>query len=59
MQDALNKIKEEKDLVRNEAKGLLEKMATLEIGIYAEFWNDILERFNATSHGLQRPTMMR
>ena len=32
-------------------------MATLEMGIYAEFWNDILERFNATSHNLQSPTM--
>lgn len=40
IQDALDKIhnnEEEKDLVHNEAKGLLQKMTSLEIDIYTKF----------------------
>ena len=36
-----------------EAMGLLRRMNTLEIGIYACFWNNILQRANATSKKLQ------
>ena len=32
-------------------------MGSLEIALYAKFWNDILERFNATNKLLQDPQM--
>ena len=38
---------------RPEAMGLLRRMNTLEIGIYACFWKNILQRANATSKKLQ------
>ena len=44
---------EQKDVVKIEAARLLNKMGSLEIALYAEFWNDILERFNATDKFLQ------
>ena len=46
---------EQKDVVKTEAARLLNKMGSLEIALYAEFWNDILERFNATNKLLQDP----
>ena len=39
--------------VRSESNGLYERMCLLETGIYSVFWNDILERVNATSRKLQ------
>ena len=33
-------------------------MESLEIALYAEFWNDILKRFNATNNLLQDPQMV-
>ena len=41
--------------VRSESNGLYERMCLLETGIYSVFWNDILERVNATSRKLQDP----
>lgn len=46
---------EEKDLVKNEALCLFNKMSQLENAIYTQFWCDILERFDATSQFLQNP----
>ena len=48
---------EEKDIVRNEARGLLRTMYRLETAVYAKFWYEILERFNATNKDLQSPQM--
>jgi len=48
---------DEKVTVRTEAEGLHERMWTLEVGLYSVFWNDILERFNATSKTLQDPKL--
>lgn len=44
---------EEKACVRCEAEGLIKQMNQLETGIYTSFWNDILQRTNATSKSLQ------
>ncbi|KAL4105050.1 hypothetical protein QTP88_020340 [Uroleucon formosanum] len=49
---------EQKDIVRNEATHLLQKMSSLETALFATFWNDILERFNATNKMLQDPKMV-
>ena len=43
--------------VRSESNGLYERMCLLETGIYSVFWNDILERVNATSRKLQDPKL--
>ena len=43
--------------VRSEANGLFERMCQLETGIYAVFWDEILNRANATSHVLQDPKL--
>lgn len=43
--------------VRCKARGLSERMCQLETGIYTVFWNDILERVNATSKMLQDPQL--
>jgi hypothetical protein len=37
---------------------LLEKMNSIEITLFAIFWNDVLERFNATSKMLQTSQMV-
>ncbi|XP_068994056.1 zinc finger MYM-type protein 1-like [Neodiprion pinetum] len=50
--------KEQKDIARNEAAHLLQKMSSLETALFAIFWNDILERFNATNKMLQDPQMI-
>ena len=39
--------------VRSESNGLYERMCLLETGNYSVFWNDLLERVNATSRKLQ------
>ncbi|XP_066965691.1 uncharacterized protein [Macrobrachium rosenbergii] len=44
---------EEKRCVRCEAEGLLKQMNQLETGIYTTFWNDILQRTDATNKTLQ------
>ena len=49
---------ENKAVVRNEACNLYEKMDKLETAIYALFWNEILERFNATNYILQDPKIV-
>ena len=43
----------EKGCVRCEAEGLAKRLNQLETGIYTVFWNDILQRVNATNQGLQ------
>lgn len=43
----------EKNLVRCQAKGLGDKMESLEFGILVVFWYDILERCHKTSQSLQ------
>ena len=43
--------------VRCESNGLYERMCLLETGIYSVFWNDILERVNATSRKLHDPKL--
>ena len=43
--------------MRSESNGLYEHMCLLETGIYSVFWNEILERVNATSRMLQDPTL--
>lgn len=61
IKDALTSIfrnKEQKDIVRNEAISLLKKMNSLETALFAVFWNDVLERFNATNKMLQDPKMI-
>ncbi|XP_046597644.1 zinc finger MYM-type protein 1-like [Neodiprion lecontei] len=50
--------KEQKEITRNEAAHLLQKMSSLETALFAIFWNDILERFNATNKMLQDPQMI-
>jgi len=49
---------EQKDIVKIESKKLNESMCTLEVAFYAFFWNDILERFDLTSHLLQDPKIV-
>lgn len=49
---------EQKDVVKIEANKLLKKMNSIEIAFYALFWNDILERFNATNKILQDSKMV-
>jgi hypothetical protein len=44
---------EEKPICRSTARGLHAQMDRLETGIFAEFWNIILERFNRSSQTLQ------
>lgn len=44
---------EEKKCVRCEVEGLLKQMNQLETGIYTTFWNDILQRTDATNKTLQ------
>ena len=39
------------------SNGLYERMCLLETGIYSVFWNDILDRVNATSRKLQDPNL--
>lgn len=61
IKDALTSIsrnKEQKDIVRNEATSLSKKMSNLETALFALFWNDVLERFNATNKMLQDPKMI-
>ncbi|XP_029671003.1 uncharacterized protein LOC115240168 [Formica exsecta] len=61
IKDALTSIshnKEQKDIVRNEATSLLEKISSLETALFAVFWNDVLERFNTTNKMLQTPKMI-
>lgn len=48
---------EEKDVVRNQARGLAGKMIRLETAILTEFWYSILDRFNGTSVSLQNPNI--
>src|SRR3989442_129266 len=43
--------------VRCKARGLYKRMELLETGIYAVFWNDKLDRLNATSKVLQSSTL--
>lgn len=43
----------EKPQTRCEAKCLLRKLQSLEIGIMVSVWSDVLERFNVTSKKLQ------
>lgn len=47
---------DEKDLVKNEAHCLHNKMSLLDIAVYTQFWHEILERFDATSQYLQNST---
>ena len=44
---------EEKACVRCEAEGLVARLNELETGIYTVFWNDILQRVDATNRSLQ------
>ncbi|XP_068216216.1 uncharacterized protein [Palaemon carinicauda] len=44
---------EEKWCLRSEAGGLLKQMNRLETGIYTTFWNDILQRTDATNKTLK------
>jgi len=44
---------EEKACVRCEAEGLIARLNQLETGIYTVFWNDILQRVDATNRSLQ------
>ena len=44
--------------VRCEAEGLYRKMCTLETGIMAMFWNDVLENLNNTSKTIQSPQVL-
>lgn len=56
IQEALKQIAddlEEKMCVRCEAEGLLKQMNKLETGFYTIFWNDILQRTDATNKSLQ------
>ena len=46
---------DEKETVKCEAKGLYDQMCQLEMGIYTVFWNEVLDRANATSQKLQDP----
>ena len=58
--DALLTIAEDENemaKIRSEANGLFERMCQLETGIYAVFWDEILNRANATSHVLQDPKL--
>lgn len=43
--------------MRNEAAGFYKKMGSLEIGILATFWNDVLDNLNRTSKYLQSSRM--
>ncbi|KAL4098982.1 hypothetical protein QTP88_023485 [Uroleucon formosanum] len=54
----ISKDPEQKEVVKNEANGLLTKITSFEIAFYLLFWNDILDRFNATNHLLQNPKMV-
>lgn len=57
--EALNSIlddAEEKDNVRNQACGLVEKI-NLETAILTEVWYSILDRFNGTNISLQNPNI--
>ncbi|KAL1474913.1 hypothetical protein MTO96_020435 [Rhipicephalus appendiculatus] len=57
---ALNELSEdpqERAETKHEAKSLLKAMSTLETALMAEFWNRVLQRFNATSKALQSPTV--
>ncbi|XP_050063061.1 zinc finger MYM-type protein 1-like [Aphis gossypii] len=54
----ISKDPEQKEVVKNEANGLLKKITSFEIAFYLLFWNDILDRFNATNHLLQNPKMV-
>lgn len=44
---------EEKACIRCEAEGLVARLNQLETGIYTVFWNDILQRVDATNRFLQ------
>ncbi|CAH2282028.1 zinc finger MYM-type 1-like [Pelobates cultripes] len=44
---------EEKSECRNTAKGLFDQISKPETGIFAEFWNTVLQRFNSSSKTLQ------
>ena len=60
IKEALSAIADDEDekvTVRTQADALHERMSTLEVGLYSVFWNDILERFNATSKTLQDPKL--
>ena len=48
---------EEKATVRSQTDGLYDRMSTLKLGLFTAFWNDILERFNATSRTLHDPKL--
>ena len=47
----------EKSAAINEAKGLFTNMCDLEIGIYLEFWYDLLNRTNSTKKSLQKASL--
>lgn len=58
--EALDQIADDRDEladVRCKARGLSERLCQLETGIYTVFWNDMLQRFNATSKILQNPKL--
>ncbi|KAL4119952.1 hypothetical protein QTP88_012704 [Uroleucon formosanum] len=54
----ISKDPEQKEVVKNEANGLLKKITSFKIALYLLFCNDILDRFNATNHLLQNPMMI-
>jgi len=54
---AIGDDEDEKATVRHQAGALYERMSALEVGLYCVFWNDILERFNATSRTMQDPKL--
>ena len=58
--EALDQIADDRDElaeVRCKARGMSERLCQLETGIYTVFWNDMLQRFNATSKILQNPKL--
>lgn len=57
---ALNELSEdpqERAETKHEAKYLLKAISTLETELMSEFWNRVLQRFNATSKALQSPKL--
>ena len=60
IRDTLHKMAQDKGEpaeVRCKATGLHKRMLLLEIAIYALFWNDILQRTDATNKALQNPNV--
>ena len=56
--EKISKYIEQKGIFRVEAHGILNKLCTLETSIYSLFWNDILDRFDATNKSLQNPKLV-